>query len=72
MEVPRLGVQELELQLPASATATATGDPSCIFHLDYRSWQHRIPDPLIKVRDQALILMDANQILFCCATMGTP
>ena len=66
MEVPRLGVQ-LELQLPAIATATATPDPSCV-----SLWQHQIPDPLSKARDQTSILMDTSWIYFCCATEGTP
>ena len=61
MEVPRLGV-ELELQLPASATATATWDPSGICDLHHSSWQHRIPDPLSKARDQTRILMGTSWI----------
>ena len=55
---PRLGV-ELELQLLAYATATATQDPSHIFDLHHSSWQPWIFNPLIKARDQTLILMDA-------------
>ena len=31
-----------------------------------------ILNPLSKARDQTCVLMDASQIHFCCATMGTP
>ena len=34
--------------------------------------QHRIPNPLSKVRDRTHILMDTSRILFHCATIGTP
>ena len=71
MEVPRLGV-ELELQLRATATATATWDSSCVCDLYHSSWQHRIPDPLSKARDQPHILMDTSPVRFRFATAGTP
>ena len=71
MEVPRLGV-ELELQLLAYATATATLDPSHVCDLHHSSQQPRILNPLSKARDQNHILMDASQVHFHCATMGTP
>ena len=51
MKLPRLGVKS-ELQLPAYNTATATRDPSLMYNLHRNSWQHWIPDPLIKARDQ--------------------
>ena len=56
MEIPRLGV-ELELQLLAHTTVTATQDPSC---------------PLSRARDQICVLMDASQIRFYWAMVGTP
>ena len=71
MEVPRLAVK-LELQLQAYTTGTATWDPSCVCGLHHSSWQHWIPDPLSKARDQTRILLDTSQIHFHCATMGTP
>ena len=71
VEVPRPGVQ-LELQLPAYATATATPDLSHVCNLHHSSWQRQIINPLSKPRDQTLNLMVPSQILFCCATTGTP
>ena len=71
MEVPRLGV-DLELQLLAYTTATAIPGLRLICDLHHSSWQHQIPDPLRKARDRSCILMDARQIHFHCATMGTP
>ena len=71
MGVPRQGT-ELELQLPAYTTPTAMGDPSHVCDLHHSSWQHWIPDPLIKARDQTQILMDTSRIRFCCTTRGTP
>ena len=59
MEVPRLGF-ESELQLPAYATATAMQDPSRICNLHHSSWQHLIPNPLSKARDQTRIFMDTS------------
>ena len=55
MEVPRPGV-ESELQLLAYTTATATQD------LSHSSWQRRILNPLIKVRDQTCILVDTSWV----------
>ena len=62
MEVPRLGVQS-ELHLPAYTTATQ--DPSRVCNLHSSSWQHQIFNPLS-------FLVDASQIHFPWATMGTP
>ena len=45
-----------ELQLPAYATATAMWNPSHICDLHHSSWQHWIPNPLSKARDQTHIL----------------
>ena len=71
MGVPRLGI-ESELQQPAYTTATATGDPSCICDLHHRSWQCWILNLLSKARDWTFVLMDASQIRFHWATIGTP
>ena len=71
MEVPRLGV-ESELQLLAYTTATATQDPRRVCNLHHSSWQHRIPNPLSKARDQTQNLRIPSRIHFCCATVGTP
>uniref|UniRef100_A0A8D2AHA0 Unconventional myosin-VI n=1 Tax=Sus scrofa TaxID=9823 RepID=A0A8D2AHA0_PIG len=60
MEIPRLGV-ESELQLPAYTTATAVRDPSHVCDLHHSSWQHWIPNPLRKARDQIHVLMVTSQ-----------
>ena len=70
MEVPEQGVDS-ELQQPALSTATATQDPSHVFDLHHSSWQHHIPNPLSKARDQTHTLMNTSRIRFCWATMGT-
>jgi len=57
MKVPKLGA-ESELQLLACTTATATPDLSRIFELHHSSWQCQILNPLSKVRDGTLILLD--------------
>ena len=59
MEVPRLGVQ---MELPAYTTATATQDPSCKGDLPHSSRQRWILNPLIEVRDQTPILMEASRV----------
>ena len=63
IEVPRLGVKS-ELQLPATATATATAtpDPNHACNLHHSSQQHWILNPLCKVRNRTLILMDPSQV----------
>ena len=71
MEIPRLGV-ELEPQLPAYTTATAMQNPSHICHLHNGSQQHQILNPLGEAREQTHNLMDASQICFHWAMMGTP
>ena len=71
MEVPGLGV-EAELQLLATVTAIATWDPSCVCSLHHSSWQHWIPDPLGKARDQTHMFMHTSHICFHQATEGTP
>ena len=71
MEVPRLGVK-LELQLPAYTTARAMWDVSHVCNLHHSSWQRRILNPLSKARDRTQILMDASQVCYHQATMGTP
>ena len=42
---------------------------TCLYH---RSWQCQIPDPLSEARNRTHILMNTNQIRFCCTTKGTP
>jgi len=64
LEVPRLGVKS-ELQLLAYATTIAMPDPSCVFDLRLSSWQCQILNPLIKARDQTLVLMDTSLVHFC-------
>ena len=71
MEVPRLGV-ELELELLAYTTDTAMQDLSHVCDLYHSSQQHQILNPLSEAKDQTYNLMDASQICFYCATMGTP
>ena len=71
MEVPRLRV-ESKLQLPAYATVTANWGPGCICDLRHSSQQRWIPSPLREARARSHILMDARQVRFHCATMGTP
>ena len=58
--------------MSAYTTATATQDPSLIYDLHHSSRQCRLLNPLNKARDRTCVLMDTSQILFCCATMGTP
>ena len=58
--------------------AIAAGLHHC--HLGYKlhlqphqgSWQRWLLNPLRKARDRTCVLMDARQIYFCWATMGTP
>ena len=57
MEVPRLGV-ELELQLQDCATVTAMPDLTHIWDLCSSLWQHQIPYPLIKARNQTIIITE--------------
>ena len=47
-------------------------DLSHVGSLQHSSWQHQIPDPLSKARNQTCVLIDTSQICFCWATMGTP
>ena len=71
MEGPRLGVK-LELQLLAYTTAITTQDPSHICDLHHSSRQCWILNPLSEARNQTCVPVDASQIHFCWATMGTP
>ena len=64
VEVPGPGVNS-ELQLLAYTTATATSDLSCVCDLLLSSWQRRILDPLIEVRDRTCNLAVPSQICFC-------
>ena len=47
-------------------------DLSHVGSLQHSSWQHQIPDPLSKARNQTCILMDTSRICFHYATAGTP
>ena len=58
MEVPRLGVLKLELQLQAYATAMVMWEPSCICDLHHSLQQCQILNPLNKARGGTHILMD--------------
>ena len=69
MEVPRLGVW-LELQPLVYTTATATWNRA--LSVTYSSQQHQTFNPLIGVRDQTGILMDASWVCYHWATTGTP
>ena len=71
MEVPRIWAK-LELQLPAYTTATTTLDPSHVCNLHHSSWQCQIFNPLSEARDWTYILMNASQIAFHWAMIGTP
>ena len=71
MEVPRLGV-ELELQLPAYVTAIAMPDSSHVYNLHHSSQQSSILKPLGKAKDRTHILLDASQVRYHWATVGTP
>ena len=61
MDVPRLEVPRLELQLPADARATVTQDPSHACDLHHSLQQHWILKPLSEARDQTRILMDTSR-----------
>ena len=71
MEVPRRGVKS-ELQLSVYTTATAMLDLSHLCDLYHSLQQHWILNSLSKARDQTCDLMDASQIRFHSAMMGTP
>ena len=47
-------------------------DLSHICDLPHSSQQRKILNPLSEARDRTSIFMDANRIIFCCATIGTP
>ena len=72
MEVPRLGVFKLELQLPAYATATAAQDLGCVWDLRHSSHQCQILNPLTEVRVWTHILMDTSCVCYHWATTGNP
>ena len=56
----------------AYTTATAMQNPSCVYDLHHSLWQHRILNPLSKTGHRTYVLMDASQIRFHWAMMGTP
>ena len=69
MEVPRLGVEQLQ----AFTTFTATWDPSHVRGLHHRSWEPWILNPLSEVRNRTHILMDTSGVHDHWATAtGTP
>ena len=49
-----------------------TQDLSCVCNLHHSLWQCQILNPRGEARDQTCILMDASQVNFHWATMGTP
>ena len=69
VEVPRLEVK-LELQLPVLATAVQ--NLSHVHDLHHSSQQSQILKALSKARHQICVLMDASQICFRWAMIGTP
>ena len=71
MEGPMLGGQ-IRGTAVAYTTATATRDPSQVFDLCHSSKQCQILNLLSEVRDGTCVLMDASQIHFRWAMMGTP
>ena len=71
MDVPRLGT-EWELQLPAYTIAAATWASKPHLRSTPQPQQCRIPNPLIKTRDQTHILTDTSWICFRCAVVGNP
>ena len=52
--------------------ATAAPDPSHVCNLHHSLWQLGILNPLSEAGDRTCFLMDASQIHFHWATMGTP
>ena len=60
LEVPRLGMNQL--QLLAYARATETWDPSHVCNLHHNSQQFQILNSLNKARDWACVLMDTSQV----------
>ena len=54
------------------AYAIAMPDPSYVYDLHHRSWQHWILNPLSETGNQTHNLMVPGWICFCCATTGTP
>ena len=71
MDVPRVEVK-LELQLLAYTTATEMPDSSRTFDLHHSSHQRQILNSLSKARDQTRSLVNTSQVLYHCATTGTP
>ena len=71
VEVPRLEVK-WKLYPLAYTTALAMPDLSHICDLHHSSQPHWIFNPLSKAKDQTCVLMDASQIHFHGAMMGTP
>ena len=65
-------MDESELQPLAYITATTTPDPSCVCGLHHSSRQCQILNPLREDRDWTWVRIDASQINFCWAMMGTP
>ena len=68
MEIPRLGA----LKLLTYCTVTAMPDPSYVCDLYHSSLQHRILNPLSKVKDWTCILMDISQFHKPLSHSGTP
>ena len=66
MEVPRLGVEDMQL----SPYNTATLDPSCICDLSRSLWQCWNLNPLSGARDQTRILMATSWVLTLLSHSG--
>ena len=71
MEVPRLGIELLELQLQAYATATVMPDLNCVCEYTTALGSARSLTHCVR-RDRTCILMDTSWIRLCCTTKGIP
>ena len=63
---------KLELQVSAYTSATAMQDLNCVCDPYHISWQHRILNPLSKVRNWNGIFIDTSQAHYPWARAGTP
>ena len=70
MEVPSLGVELEQPQLPAYATAMP--DSSHVYNLHCTSWQHWILNPLSKASDGTHVLMVTSWVLNPLSHGGNP
>ena len=70
IEVPRRGVESVELYSVDYATATVAPDPSHISNLHHSSLQTWILNSLSEARDWTCILMDPSHVHYRWAIMG--